>query len=187
MEFDEVALAPTYRLLWGVPGRSRALQIAERFGLDPEVVEDARAALGEGRVTLEETISALETARRGADEDIAAARALLSEVHRTIPRVEAAAARSDAAREEAETKLAGAIARLAREQRARLAAAARDASREAAREKRASAMKTGATDFAAAAAAAAAAEREAKRPRRSRRRNPRRNLRRGGSRASVSR
>ena len=38
------------------------------------------------------------------------------------PRVEAAA-RSDAAREEAETKLAGAIARLAREQRARLAAA----------------------------------------------------------------
>ena len=163
VEFDEVALAPTYRLLWGVPGRSRALQIAERFGLDPEVVEDARAALGEGRVTLEETISALETARRGADEDIAAARALLSEVHRTIPRVEAAAARSDAAREEAETKLAGAIARLAREQRARLAAAARDASREAAREKRASAMKTGATDFAAAAAAAAAAEREAKR------------------------
>ena len=163
VEFDEVALAPTYRLLWGVPGRSRALQIAERFGLDPEVVADARAALGEGRVTLEETISALETARRGADEDIAAARALLSEVHRTIPRVEAAAARADAAEEEAETKLAAAIARLAREQRARLAAAARDASREAAREKRASAMKTGATDFAAAAAAAAAAEREAKR------------------------
>jgi dsDNA-specific endonuclease/ATPase MutS2 len=48
-----------------VPGRSRALQIAERFGLDPEVVADARSALGEERVTLEATISALETARRG--------------------------------------------------------------------------------------------------------------------------
>ena len=113
-------------------------------------------------MTLEETISALETARRGADEDIAAARALLSEVHRTIPRVEAAAARSDAAREEAETKLAGRsrdwLENSARGWRRRRGTLAR-----AAREKRASAMKTGATDFAAAAAAAAAAEREAKR------------------------
>ena len=64
VEFDEVELAPTYRLLWGVPGRSRALQIAERFGMEPAVVADARDALGEGRVTLETTISALETARR---------------------------------------------------------------------------------------------------------------------------
>ena len=48
-----------------MPGRSRALQIAERFGLDPVVVADARSALGEERVTLEATISALETARRG--------------------------------------------------------------------------------------------------------------------------
>ena len=42
VEFDEVELAPTYRLLWGVPGRSRALQIAERFGMEPAVVADAR-------------------------------------------------------------------------------------------------------------------------------------------------
>ena len=163
VEFDEVALAPTYRLLWGVPGRSRALQIAERFGLDPEVVADARAALGEGRVTLEETISALESARRGADEDIAAARSLLSEVSRTVPRVAAAAARVRAAEEAADVKLAAIVARLARERRVELAAAARETARVNAREKRASTMKSGAMDFATAAAAAAAAEAEAKR------------------------
>ena len=59
--------------------------------MEPAVVADARDALGEGRVTLETTISALETARRDADENIAAARLLLSEVRRTVPRIQRAA------------------------------------------------------------------------------------------------
>jgi len=163
VEFDEAALAPTYRLLWGVPGRSRALQIAERFGLDPEVVADARSALGEERVTLEATISALETARRGADEDIAAAQALLWEVGRTLPAVAAAAARAQAAGEKADVKLAAGVASLVRVRRAAMATAARAAAKETAQAKRAVKMKSGGMDFATAAAAAAAAQVEAKR------------------------
>jgi DNA mismatch repair protein MutS2 len=45
MEFDEVNLRPTYRLLVGVPGTSSGIEIARRLGLPPRVVDHARASL----------------------------------------------------------------------------------------------------------------------------------------------
>jgi DNA mismatch repair protein MutS2 len=60
VEFDEVSLSPTYRLLWGIPGRSNALTIARRLGLKPEVVDEAKTHVGEATNDLNQVIAGLE-------------------------------------------------------------------------------------------------------------------------------
>jgi DNA mismatch repair protein MutS2 len=45
VEFDEVNLRPTYRLMVGVPGGSSGIDIARRLGLPDQVIDRARAQL----------------------------------------------------------------------------------------------------------------------------------------------
>ncbi|MGD0697029.1 MAG: endonuclease MutS2 [Terriglobia bacterium] len=45
MEFDEVTLQPTYRLISGLPGKSSGIDTAERLGLEPSIVKQARALM----------------------------------------------------------------------------------------------------------------------------------------------
>jgi DNA mismatch repair protein MutS2 len=44
--FDEATLKPTYELKTGVPGASAGINIAQRLGLNPEIVRSARSRLG---------------------------------------------------------------------------------------------------------------------------------------------
>nr|KAJ0222057.1 hypothetical protein LSAT_V11C200052560 [Lactuca sativa] len=60
MEFDEVKLKPTYRILWGIPGRSNAINIAERLGLPDVIVDNARQLHGTSSAEINQVIEDME-------------------------------------------------------------------------------------------------------------------------------
>ncbi|XP_022922841.1 uncharacterized protein LOC111430703 isoform X2 [Cucurbita moschata] len=64
MEFDEVNLKPTYKILWGVPGRSNAINIAERLGVPSSVVDDAREHYGAASAQIDEVILDMECTKK---------------------------------------------------------------------------------------------------------------------------
>ncbi|MCG9892381.1 MAG: endonuclease MutS2 [Thermosynechococcaceae cyanobacterium MS004] len=68
VEFDDVTLSPTYRLLWGIPGRSNALVIAERLGLRSEIIQAAQQAIHHHNADLNAVIADLETQRRNQEQ-----------------------------------------------------------------------------------------------------------------------
>lgn len=77
--FDVETLSPTYRLQWGIPGRSNALAIARRLGLGETVLQLAAAQLeplGEGEVN--QVIAGLENQRQRQQEAAEEAAALLA-------------------------------------------------------------------------------------------------------------
>jgi DNA mismatch repair protein MutS2 len=61
--YDPATYEPTYRLSLGVPGRSLALEMAERLGLPVEVVADARSRLDEKEAQAEAMLKQLESER----------------------------------------------------------------------------------------------------------------------------
>jgi len=50
--FEEESFAPTYRIRVGVPGVSAGIHIAQRLGLDPKIVADAKERLGKQSVEI---------------------------------------------------------------------------------------------------------------------------------------
>jgi DNA mismatch repair protein MutS2 len=66
MQFDTGALAPTYRMEKGRPGRSYGLAIARRLGLPDVVLDRARALVEGGAGSLEDLLERLESREREA-------------------------------------------------------------------------------------------------------------------------
>jgi DNA mismatch repair protein MutS2 len=60
LQFDAVQLAPTYRLIKGVPGRSYGISIARRLNLPPDVVARAEERLPQGERDMAALIERLE-------------------------------------------------------------------------------------------------------------------------------
>ncbi len=67
VDFDKDTLSPTYRILMGVPGESRALDIAARNGVPSAVVEGARKYLREERTDISALIQGLSMKHRELD------------------------------------------------------------------------------------------------------------------------
>jgi DNA mismatch repair protein MutS2 len=64
VEFNARTLSPTYRIINGVPGESRALDIALANGLDYKIVERARLYIDDEKSDVSALISGLEQKRR---------------------------------------------------------------------------------------------------------------------------
>lgn len=60
MQFDDASRTPTYRMLLGVPGRSRALETAERLGISADVIQLAKNYLSQEHIELERVLTQLE-------------------------------------------------------------------------------------------------------------------------------
>lgn len=63
MQFDNVNFKPTYKLLQGVSGSSYALEIAERLGLDKEIIADAKAAISADKASFDRIMREAERLR----------------------------------------------------------------------------------------------------------------------------
>ncbi len=93
VEFDDVSLRPTYRLLLGVPGSSNAFNIAKRLGLEEGIVTAAGRYLNQEHAHMEDVLRGLEQERRQYESSSREAAALQLEARQL--RNQLAAAKAD--------------------------------------------------------------------------------------------
>src|SRR6202035_4168102 len=67
--FNETTLQPTYELKVGVPGASAGINIAQRLGLNPTIIQAARSKLGTQARDVGEFLDRLHADLREADAE----------------------------------------------------------------------------------------------------------------------
>ncbi|MDD6316652.1 MAG: Smr/MutS family protein, partial [Clostridia bacterium] len=72
-EFDVATLMPTYKLVFGVPGKSNAFAISERLGIDRTIIDAAAANVDSQNKQFEEVIAKLEEKRQALESKLSEA------------------------------------------------------------------------------------------------------------------
>ena len=70
MEFEPHKLLPTYKLLNGIPGQSYAIELAERMGLNHDIIQKARGYYGNESQRMENILKDLQLKRIAVKEEL---------------------------------------------------------------------------------------------------------------------
>ena len=82
-EFNVETLAPTYRLVMGIPGKSNAFAISRRLGLPEYIIEKAAARLDAENVRFEDVLTRLDQQRQEMEKERSEAKRLKLEMEQS--------------------------------------------------------------------------------------------------------